>query len=98
MINSYVRGALVRCSVVFENAAGTDVDPAAVTFRFKTPAGTITSYVHGVDAQVVKDAVGTYRTDVNAAAEGEWHYRWEGSGANQAAADGQFTVQGGVFA
>jgi hypothetical protein len=98
MINTYVRGTLVRCSVLFENAAGTDVDPTTVTFRFKTPAGATTSWVHGVDGGLVKDATGAYHADVDANDEGAWHYRWEGTGANQAAAEGQFTVIGGAFA
>ena len=88
----------MRCSVLFENAAGTDVDPTTVTFRVKNPAGATTVYVHGINGQLVKDAVGAYHADVDASLEGDWHYRWEGSGANQAAGEGQFLIAGGVFA
>lgn len=90
-INSYVRGVLVRASATFANAAGTAVDPTTVTFRVRAPNGTITT------PSVVKDSVGNYHVDVDANAEGTWHFRWEGAGANQGAAEGQFTVADGVF-
>lgn len=97
-INSYVRGALVRATADFSSAAGQAVDPTTVRFRVMAPDGTVTTYVHGVDAGLVKDTTGSYHADVDAAADGVWHYRWEGEGANQAAAESQFTVIDGVFA
>lgn len=96
-INAYARGALVRASAAFSAANGAAVDPTTVRLRFMTPVGTVTTWTHGVDGQLVKDAVGSYRADIDAASEGQWHYRWEGTGANQAAAEGQFTVTVGVF-
>ena len=97
-INSYARGQLVRARADFASAAGQAVDPTTVMFRVMAPGGTVTSLTHGVDAGLVKDATGSYHADVDAATEGVWHYRWEGSGANQAAAESQFTVIEGVFA
>ena len=90
-INAYARGTLVRASASFADGAGNAVDPTAVTARVRAPNGTVTA------PAATKDGVGTYHVDIDADAEGAWHYRWEGTGANQAAAEGQFTVNVGVF-
>ena len=88
----YEKGDLVRCSAAFTNIAGAYVDPAAVLFRFKNPGGTTTTYTYGVDAELVKDAVGQYHVDVDANAEGVWFYRFESTGTGQAAGEEAFSV------
>jgi hypothetical protein len=40
----------------------------------------------------VKDSVGNYHVDVDANAVGRWYYRFQGTGTNQAAEEGLFTV------
>lgn len=96
-INAYARGTLVRASATFASAAGAAVDPTTVRLKVRAPAGTVTTWTHGIDGQLVKDAAGAYHADIDANEEGVWHTRWEGTGANQAAAESQFTVNVGVF-
>ena len=96
-INAYVRGQQVRVAVAISNAAGAASDPAGLAVKLRTPAGAISTKTYGADAEVVRDAAGAYHLDVDAAAEGDWHYRWEGSGSNRGAGEGQFRVIAGVF-
>jgi hypothetical protein len=55
-------------------------DPTTVTFLMRPLGGTVTTYVYGVNAQVVKDAVGKYHVDAIINASGAWLYRFEGGG------------------
>lgn len=87
----YLQGDLIRVSVTFE-AAGLAADPTTVVLKHKSPSGTITTWTHGVNNQVVKDAVGAYRGDINVNEGGTWHFRWEGTGASQGAAQDSFGV------
>ena len=87
----YIVGDRIRVSATFE-AAGLRTDPTTVVFKFKGPAGTITTWTFGVDGQLVKDAVGVYRGDIDVTAGGTWSFRWEGTGAAQGAAQDSFTV------
>jgi len=91
-VSRYVLGALVRCSAAFTTAGGTAQDPGTVTFKVKAPDGTVTTYVHGTDAELVKDSTGNYHVDVSAAAAGAWHFRFAGTVSGQAAAEGLFRV------
>ena len=90
-INAYTRGTLVRAQAVFANAAGTLVVPTSVTFRVRAPDGTVTT------PAVSNPSTGVYTTDIDANAEGDWHWRAEGTGAYQGAAEKQFTVTEGRF-
>ena len=96
-MNTYIKGDLVRASAEFRDAGGSLADPTAVAFKFKVPAGTTTTYNYGTDAQLVKDAVGEYHADIDASTSGTWSYRFESTGAGQAAAEDQFTVSAGNF-
>lgn len=91
-INVYTKGRLVRFSAVFRNAAGTAADPTGVTFKVRNPAGTLTTYVYGTDAELVRDSTGNYHVDYTVNASGEWHSRWEGSGAVVTAEESQLLV------
>lgn len=90
-------GDVVRVDVEFRDTAGALVDPTTVVFKIKNPVGQTTTYTHGVDAQLVKDAVGKYHVDVEPAIQGVWTYRWEGSGANKGAEEANFTVRESEF-
>lgn len=91
--NSYDLGDLVRISGVFKDAAGEAIDPTSVSFRLRDPAGTVTTYVYGVAAELVKDSTGNYHIDVGASASGTWRYRWQSTGTGQAAEEGAFVVE-----
>lgn len=88
MANSYVCGSLVRLSVAFSDAEGKATDPTEITLQVKGPDGTVTTYTHGVDAEVEKDEAGQYHLDLEITASGPWHYRWAGTGACTAAGEG----------
>jgi uncharacterized protein YfaS (alpha-2-macroglobulin family) len=92
-MNAYQVGNVVRCSGAFTTAAGAAVDPSTVTFRARRPDGTVTVYVYGTDAELVKDSTGNYHVDLAANAAGRWAYRWEGTGAAPSAAEAQFRVE-----
>ena len=96
-INTYDVGGLIRCSAIFTNIAGAAVDPAVVKFKFRTPAGTITTYTYGTDAALVKDSTGNYHVDVNATGEGMWFYRFESTGTGQAAEEHNFFIANSEF-
>lgn len=89
----YDIGDLVSVTVEFRNTSAVLIDPTGVTFAVRSPAGVVTNYTYGVDAQLVKDAVGKYRVDVNATLVGTWRYRWASTGTGQGAEEGQFVVR-----
>lgn len=93
----YDLGDLVRVAATFKDTANAAVDPTAVNFKFKGPSGTITTYVYGTDAEVVKDSTGNYHVDIDADAAGFWYYRFYSTGAGQGAAEGVFVVDRSKF-
>ena len=58
-------------------------DPATITAKVRDPDGTITTYVHGTDAELERDAEGEYALVVPLTKDGVWFVRFEGTG-NQA--------------
>jgi len=96
-INSYDIGVLVRCSAVFTDTTGAAIDPSAVKFKFKTPAGAITMYTYGTNVQLVKDGVGHYHVDISVTTNGDWLYRYESTGSGQAAEESTFFVRDSAF-
>lgn len=97
MADVFDKGDLVRCENRFKNTAGTLIDPSTVYFRLTPPSGVTVSYQYGVDAALVKSAVGIYHVDVNANASGTWRWRWESTGTGQAAAEGDFIIRRSFF-
>lgn len=95
-MNSYFVGSLIRCSAAFTDTLGADLDPTTVSFSFKIDNGSVTTYVYGTDAQVVKDSTGHYHVDLSGATKGTLYYRWFSTGTGQAADEGAFYVIGVV--
>jgi len=89
----YDVGDLVTCSATFA-VNDTPTDPTVLTFSFKTPAGTTTTYTYGTDAALVRDSAGAFHVDVPVDAEGVWHYRFAGTGAATAAEERRFYTRG----
>jgi len=88
------RGDLVRVTGTFENASGSNIDPASVRVKVRSPSGTITTYIYGTDAALIKDSTGVYHLDIDANESGTWYYRfYNPSGSTQAAAEASFTVE-----
>ncbi len=87
-------GDQVRATGKFTiQASGVLTDPDTVTVKYKNPAGTTTTKVHGVDNEVVKSAVGIYYIDIDANDKGRWQVRWISTGAGAAAEPDQFGVR-----
>lgn len=97
MTNSFDYGDRVRISCAFTDLSGAPADPTGITFKFKTPAGTTTSYVYGVDGALIKLATGSYYVDLTLNVEGIWFYRFEGTGALVAADEGHLLAKDSVF-
>jgi len=102
MPNTYDIGDLVICDAIFTDAeTGAMQDPTTVTFKYKKPDDSITTRIYPVN--VDKIATGHYEASVDISAalprpQGEWFYRWAGSGAvGQSAAEGRFMVRASHF-
>ena len=89
----YDIGDVVRCIGTI-TASGTAVDPGTVIGKYINPAGSVTTYTNGVDAEMVKSATGIYYFDVSILTEGVYYYRIEGTGTNATAQEGSFLVRG----
>lgn len=70
--------------------AGVPTDPAAVTLTITDPTGTATDYTY--PASVQKTATGSFKKDVSTPLEGEWQYRWVGTGPASDVVTGSWTV------
>lgn len=93
----YVNG-LVRIAANFQDEDRVDVDPTTVTFKICNPFGTVTSYVYGTDAEVVKVNTGDYYVEYSPDVSGRWWYRWETTGSGTTTAiEGAFVVQQSPF-
>jgi len=92
-----ILGSSVRASVEFR-VVGVATDPTTIAFRFRQPNGTETSYLYGVDAEIVRTSAGDYYVDVAYVAAGNWRFRWVGTGAVVAAVEASANVSGSGFA
>lgn len=95
-VNTYDVGQEVRSDVDF-TVAGVLTDPTTITFMFLDPSGTTTTWVFGVDPEVVQDGVGEYHADWTLDEEGGWYYRWEGTGTLDASAERYLEVRDSKF-
>lgn len=86
-------GDLRRIQATFKNISGTDTDPTTVTFKLRDPNGTVTTYLYGTDAELVKSATGIYYVDYTILYDGQHFYRFEGTGTVISAEEGDFMVR-----
>jgi hypothetical protein len=96
-MNRYTKGAKVRLSAAFTDSNDTAVDPTAVVFKAKNPAGTVTTYTYGADAELVKDSTGNYHVDLDLDTSGQWIYRFAGTGTAKAADEEALEVRPSAF-
>jgi hypothetical protein len=94
--NTYDVGDKVRVTVNFTDN-GSPIDPTTVVFKWKSPAGTITTKTYGTDVEVVKTSTGVYYSDITPASAGKYDYRFAGTGAVVAASEGLFYVRPSEF-
>lgn len=60
---------------------GAYVDPATIILKVRKPDKSTVTYTYGIDAAVIKSAVGKYYLDLLLNQEGDWYYRWEVTGS-----------------
>lgn len=86
-------GNVVRVTTTppFTDAAGTAADPTTVTLRWHRHGEADTVWTVQV-GQVVKDSTGVYHADILVTEPGLHYFRWEGTGAVVAAAEGTFSA------
>lgn len=99
-INEYDVGDLIRCTGTFTDASDTETDPDTVTFKARGPSGNITTYVYGVDAEVVKSSTGVYYVNLTIDESGFWYYRFAGTASDdtaQGADENHFKIELSAF-
>ena len=100
MSHAHYPGANVRASLtVTSKTTGAKVDPVPLVVLVQNPAGTITSLTYGVDAAVVRDALGEYHVDIavpsanDSTAVGDWFVRAKGTGSSPGSGETFFNVK-----
>jgi hypothetical protein len=90
----YDVGDAIRLSAVFYDEGGGAVDPSTVTLKVKDLAGATTTYIYLTDAEVIRDRLGHYHADlvITGLGDGDWNFRWAGTGAARAAEQAKFRV------
>ena len=94
-VNVYDKGDAVRVQCTF-TVSSAPTDPTTVTLKVKDSDGTISTYTYAM-GQITKSATGIYYKDIIVANDGLWYYRFEGTGACQAAGETQFRVRESEF-
>ena len=88
----YVVGQRPRFSAQFR-LGSTLTDPTIIKFIYKKPgASSPTVLVHGVDAELVKEATGKYYVDLLLDEAGFWKWRYESMGIVDSAQQDSFSV------
>src|SRR4051812_34729221 len=97
-MTEFIVGTLIKLpeSIEFTDDAGVATDPDTVIFTVERysppPPSAIQTYTYGTDAEVIKDATGTYHLEYLVAAQGTYLWRAAGTGAVQRAFEGWFTA------
>ena len=71
-------------------------DPTVIICRVKDPSGNVTVYTYAL-AQVTKTSTGLYYKDISIDESGDWYYRWEGTGAMEAAEESHLVAEVSEF-
>jgi hypothetical protein len=83
--DTFDAGDGLRVTAVFTNLSRATADPTTVVFKLRDASGAVTL------PAVVRTTTGVYYAEfVVTYKPGEWTYRWEGTGAVQAAEEGKF--------
>ena len=86
-VSRYDIGDLARAVASFVGTDGvTPANPSQVHFLLMNPLGTVSTYVYGAaGASILLVGTAAYARDFTITTAGSWFYRWEGTGAVQAA-------------
>lgn len=95
-----LEGNKARVSMTFTRTSDSAaVDPGVVIFKHRLgEAGAITTLTYLTDAALVRDSLGNFHADIDLTAPGTLFWEWRGTGANQAADEGNFAVTESRFA
>jgi hypothetical protein len=87
-------GDAVRITCSFRAlATGALTDPTTITVKTRVhKSGSISTFVFGTDAEVVKDSTGVFHFDFAFAEAGAHFWRFAGTGTVKAATEGTFEV------
>lgn len=93
MANLWYVGDKPKISATFMDLNGALVDPDDVIFKVRKPDCAVTAFTYGIDAAVVRDALGVYHFLIDLTQPGNWFYAFQGTGARQVAREGTIFVQ-----
>lgn len=88
--NIFDVGDQIRLEATF-TVDGTDANPTTVVGKVKDPNGAITL------PTVSASSTGVYYMDLYVGTDGDWYYRFEGTGSVVAACEGVFRVRKSAF-
>lgn len=86
-----------RLTATFKDISSVLTDPTTVTFNMIDPAGVITTFVTGVDAEIVNDSTGVYHVDWTVLLKGIHKYEFVGVGSLIGAEASNFKVRESAF-
>jgi hypothetical protein len=95
-VNVYDPGDLIYLHVTF-SVRGQARDPETVRLRLKFPDGVTLMYTFDQEPSLVRVAVGIYRMLLVPMQEGDYYYRWEGTGPATGAIERRFHIRDSVF-
>lgn len=82
-----------RLTMTFRDVAGDLTDPTTITFLMKEPDGTKTTYISGVNAEMVSVSTGVWRVDWVIEQEGVHNFEFKGTGTVVTAEEAAFRVR-----
>lgn len=88
---NYFQGSSIRLKATFKDASAAVADPTTITVAIETPDGSVSSYVYGTDAEIVRDSTGIYYIDVVVDTPDTWSYSFAGTGTVQAVSQSKLT-------
>lgn len=98
-MNTYDKGDIVTLTATITNASNVATDPTTLTFKIKAgPNGSVTTYVYGTNAELVKSSTGVYYVAWPVATAGVVHYyQFVATGTAASASEGSFDVRATEF-
>lgn len=75
---------------------GTLTDPTTVVLKVQDPEGNVDTYTHSL-AEVTKIGTGVYEKEIPLDDEGNWLWRWVGTGTVPTADEGNIVVRSSEF-
>ncbi len=93
---NYTLGAIVQCGANI-TVSGSATDPTTLKFNYKKPSGSVTTYVLGSDAQLVKTSTGVYYVNITTDEVGKYFFRFQSTGVAAGAGESDFAVETSNF-